>query len=80
MACLVSREPIKFFLSKREAAASIGLSAQSLMRLVREGKFPQPVRVTDRRPGFDIEEVRAWAEGRKRSARGACDDPFAGVR
>ena len=43
-------------------------------------KFPQPVRVTERRLGFDVEEVRVWAEERKNSARGACDDPFSDIR
>jgi len=57
-----------------------GLSSRHIMRMVDEGKFPQPVRLTEgseRRGGriaFVKSEVRAWITARiaERDARSAC--------
>ncbi|WP_161958712.1 helix-turn-helix transcriptional regulator [Ferruginivarius sediminum] len=46
-------------ISKQEAAARVGYHPVSLMRLCREGRFPQPVRLAPNKIGFVESEVEA---------------------
>ena len=57
------------FLRPRQVLEMIGVSRTTLWRMVREGVFPPPVRITkDRRRGYLLDSVEAWmrarAEGR----------------
>jgi predicted DNA-binding transcriptional regulator AlpA len=54
-------------LSKRDAANRLGFHPEHLMRLVRRGEFPRPVRlstVPNAHVRFLADEVDAWLEGR----------------
>ena len=42
----------------------IGVSRTTLWRMVREGSFPRPVRITDRSLGYVLEAVEAWMQAR----------------
>jgi hypothetical protein len=42
----------------------IGVSRRTLWRMVRDGTFPQPVRVTERNVGYVLEAVEAWMQAR----------------
>ena len=48
------------FLSKREVARRTGYHPESVMRLVRQGRFPAPVRLADTKIGFVEAEITAW--------------------
>ena len=42
----------------------IGVSRTTLWRMVREGTFPRPVRITERNVGYVLEAVEAWMQVR----------------
>jgi len=42
----------------------IGVSRSTLRRMVQEGSFPQPVRITKRNAGYVLEAVEAWMQAR----------------
>ena len=48
------------FLRKPETAARVGYHPEHVMRLVREGRFPRPVRIGPRSVAFVEDEVEAW--------------------
>jgi predicted DNA-binding transcriptional regulator AlpA len=55
-------------LTKRQAAAIVGLHPESLMRLTRTGDFPAPIKLGSKvgcSVRFDQAEVAGWIEGRK---------------
>ncbi|HVM77633.1 MAG TPA: helix-turn-helix domain-containing protein [Stellaceae bacterium] len=63
-------------LSKREAAGQVGVHPEHLMRMVRQGQFPKPIRLGDgatSRVRFITEEVEAWVASKvaARDAAGA---------
>ena len=49
----------------------IGVSRSTLRRMVREGSFPQPVRITKRNAGYVLESVEAWMQARTQALNGA---------
>lgn len=51
-------------LSKRETAATTTLSMSSVMREVRAGNFPSPVRIGPRRIGWRSSDVAEWIKNR----------------
>jgi predicted DNA-binding transcriptional regulator AlpA len=55
-------------LSKKEAALILGYHPEHLMRLVRDRKFPQPIRAghsLNCAVRFDHSEIEAWIASRK---------------
>ena len=52
------------FLKKREVAQRVGYHPVQIMRLVKNRKFPQPVRLNDHTVAFLEEEVDAWMQAR----------------
>jgi prophage regulatory protein len=44
----------------REVRELTGLSKTGLERLIREGKFPKPLKISTRAAGWPLHEVRAW--------------------
>ena len=52
------------FLKKRVVAQQVGYHPAHVMKLVKEGKFPRPVRLNDRAVVFVEEEIDAWMEAR----------------
>ena len=52
------------FIRPRQVAEMIGVSRSTLSRMVQEGTFPQPVRITDRSVRFVQEAVEAWMQAR----------------
>jgi excisionase family DNA binding protein len=55
-------------LSKAEASALVGLHRVSLMRLVKQGNFPQPIKFSrskGSRVRFALEDVEQWLSSRK---------------
>jgi len=60
-------------LSKSEAAEIVGLHSVSLMRLVRQGTFPKPIKLSTGRNGrvrFAEEDIEKWLFDRKASPNG----------
>ena len=53
-------------LRKPEVGQRIGLSPVHIMRLVRQGRFPAPVRISDNSIGWPQHEIDAWIEERIR--------------
>ena len=55
-------EPL--YLNEDDTAAAVSLSVATLQRLVREGAFPRPRRLSANRAGYLKREVVEWAEAR----------------
>ena len=52
-------------LSTEQAAARAGdYHVKSILRLVRQGRFPQPVRLAPNKLAFDEDEIDAWIRQR----------------
>ena len=52
------------FLRPRDVLTLIGVSRTTLWRMVRAGRFPAPVRITERSAGFLQETVESWMRSR----------------
>ena len=46
----------------------VGLSKPTIYRLMRRGKFPRPVRLSDRAVGWREGDVEDWIESREQTA------------
>lgn len=55
-------------LTRREVEARCGLSRSSLCRLMRSGRFPEPLRVGVRAVRWPASEIEAWLSARPRAA------------
>jgi predicted DNA-binding transcriptional regulator AlpA len=58
-------------LSKSEAATLVNLHTVSVMRLVRQGHFPKPIKLSPSKNGrvrFTEEDIEQWLKGRQESA------------
>ena len=47
-------------LSAREVALRTSVSTAQIYRMVKGGRFPEPIRITDARRGWIEEEVENW--------------------
>ena len=52
------------FIRPRQVLEMIGVSRTTLWRMVQEGTFPPPVRITQRNRGYLREAVEAWMKAR----------------
>jgi prophage regulatory protein len=52
------------FIRSREVVAMLGVSRTTLWRMVREGSFPRPVRISKGNAGYLLETVEAWMRAR----------------
>ena len=52
------------FIRKNPTAKQVGYHPSHVMRLVRAGKFPQPVRLGPNSVAFVEDEVEAWMKAR----------------
>lgn len=52
------------FYDKRAAAHAVALSVSTLERLIREGEFPRPRKVSGNRVAWLRREIVEWAESR----------------
>ena len=50
----------RVLLRKKEVIALTGLSAVTIWRYTRAGKFPQPVRLSSNRSAFFADEIECW--------------------
>lgn len=41
-----------------------GLSMSTIYRLIAQGRFPAPVRLSDQAVGWNLSEVNEWIDGR----------------
>lgn len=55
-------EPL--FLARAEVASFMAMSVSSIEQAVREGTFPRPRRLSHRRVGWLVRELREWVESR----------------
>lgn len=51
-------------LRRPEVVAATGLSYTSLFRLMREGRFPRPIRLSAKAAGWVAAEVEGWLKER----------------
>ena len=54
-------------LTRRKVESRCGLSRSSLYRLMRSGRFPEPIRVGVRAVRWPEREIEAWLAGRPRA-------------
>jgi predicted DNA-binding transcriptional regulator AlpA len=55
-------------LTSRETARFTGIALPTLYRLAREGKVPAPIQISGNRYGWQIRDLIAWIESRRRVA------------
>ena len=67
-------------LSRREVAMVLDVSLTTLWRLVRDGHFPQPIRVSPGRVGWTATTVGGWLEAREAASRGRGSEGETGER
>ncbi|SMQ74276.1 transcriptional regulator, AlpA family [Altererythrobacter xiamenensis] len=48
------------FLTPKQVCAKIALSRATLDRMVADGRFPTPIRLTERRLAYEAHLVEAW--------------------
>ncbi|MFN0218243.1 MAG: helix-turn-helix transcriptional regulator [Hyphomicrobium sp.] len=53
-------------LRKKEVLLMVPYSAQHLLRLEKQGKFPKRIRIGERRVGWRLSEIEAWLDERAR--------------
>ena len=51
-------------LTRSEVEASVRLTTSTIYRLMRSGKFPEPLRIGPRAVRWRASELDAWLEGR----------------
>ena len=54
-------------LTRTEVENRVRLQRSSIYRLMRLGKFPEPVRVGERCVRWKLDEIEQWLEGRPRA-------------
>ena len=57
-------------LTKQQAAEIVGLNPATLMRLAKDGNFPQPIKLGDKdacHVRFDYDEIAEWLASRRHS-------------
>ncbi|WP_419923743.1 helix-turn-helix transcriptional regulator [Candidatus Poriferisocius sp.] len=62
-----TRESHEILLTRLQVAARCGLSTSSIYRLMREGLFPEPIRIGRRAVGWHAEEIGEWPATRPRA-------------
>lgn len=45
-----------------------GLARTSIYRLIKDGKFPAPIKIGERAVGWRLDEITSWLESRTRGA------------
>ena len=55
---------IEGFLSRAEVRALTGLSATTIWREIRAGRFPEPVALSPNRKAFRANDIAQWVSGR----------------
>ena len=55
---------IEGFLSRAEVRALTGLSATTIWREIRAGRFPEPVALSPNRKAFRANDIAEWVRGR----------------
>lgn len=61
------REQHDILLTRRQVGARCGLSTSSIYRLMREGLFPEPIRIGRRAVRWPQLEINAWLATRPRA-------------
>lgn len=59
-------DDLPLVLRKKRVLALVGLSATTVYWLQKRGKFPMPVKLSERATGFLTSEIRAWLAERAR--------------
>ena len=62
-----TREQNDVLLTRRQVQARCGLSPSSIYRLMRQGMFPEPVRIGVRAVRWPSSEIEAWLHARPRA-------------
>jgi prophage regulatory protein len=50
------------FIRTRQVLEMIGVGRTTLWKMVQEGSFPRPVRITERNSGYLLEAVEEWMQ------------------
>jgi len=66
----LTQDPLKAGSNLRVSALAIrlGLSKSTIWRLVREGKFPKPIKLSDKVTVWKAEAVLEWLESKEKAA------------
>ena len=54
-------------ITRKQVEDRFGLSRSSIYRLMREGRFPEPVRIGVRAVRWSEDEITSWLESRPRA-------------
>ncbi len=61
----ISPAPI---INRREVCGFLNVSDTTLWRMVRAGRFPKPVKISERRIGWPKDQIEAWLEVKRAEA------------
>lgn len=50
-------------------SAAVGLGRDSIYRLIREGKFPKPIKISERASGWLESDLKKWQDERIEASR-----------
>lgn len=66
-------DPLDELMIVRQAALTkaLGVSRQTLWRMVRRGELPEPITVSEGVKGWRLSTLRAWIDERETAATGA---------
>lgn len=62
--CSTSTQIKRLYIALPEVAIMVTLATATIQRLVREGQFPNPRKISANRVAWLLREVEAWAEER----------------
>lgn len=62
-----TRDHNDILLTRRQVQARCGLSQSSIYRLMRQGLFPEPIRIGVRAVRWPASEIEAWLGARPRA-------------
>jgi prophage regulatory protein len=65
--------------SLADVEQATSLRRSSIYRLAKEGKFPRPIQLSQRRVGWDMEAVEAWVQQRFDESQASADMASAGT-
>jgi prophage regulatory protein len=61
-------QPMDAMLTYHDVQRITGLSRSTIIRLVKSGKFPTPLKIGDRAVAWDPEQIENWKKGLRNDA------------
>jgi predicted DNA-binding transcriptional regulator AlpA len=63
---LLNNQPGSWYFTRKQVIQITGMSRDTIDRLESRGRFPKRVVLSDRKVGWNVDEVEQWREARNR--------------